>query len=100
MEFHQLTLKELQKGLCNKKFSSVELTNHFIHRVQSSELNAFISITDDLALAQAKKADSIIASGKIYDLTGIPYAHKDIFDYLSVCEDIKGLKKIISKIKI
>jgi len=28
------------------------------------------------------------------------YAHKDIFDYLSVCEDIKGLKKIISKIKI
>jgi hypothetical protein len=28
------------------------------------------------------------------------YAHEDIFDYLSVCEDIKGLSKIISKIKI
>jgi len=84
MEFHQLTLKELQKGLCNKKFSSVELTNHFINRVQSSELNAFISITDDLALAQAKKADSIIASGKMNDLTGIPYAHKDIFCTLGV----------------
>jgi len=84
MEFHQLTLKELQKGLSNKEFSSVELTNHFIKRVQNSELNAFISITDDLALEQAKKADSIIASGKMNDLTGIPYAHKDIFCTLGV----------------
>jgi len=84
MEFHQLTLKQLQKGLGNKEFSSVELTNHFIKRVQNSELNAFISITDDLALEQAKKADSIIASGKMNDLTGIPYAHKDIFCTLGV----------------
>jgi len=84
MEFHQLTLKQLQKGLSNKEFSSVELTSHFIKRVQNSELNAFISITDDLALEQAKKADSIIASGKMNDLTGIPYAHKDIFCTLGV----------------
>ena len=84
MEFHQLTLKQLQKGLGNKEFSSVELTSHFIKRVQNSELNAFISITDDLALEQAKKADSIIASGKMNDLTGIPYAHKDIFCTLGV----------------
>jgi uncharacterized protein (TIGR00730 family) len=28
------------------------------------------------------------------------YAHKDVFDYFSVCEDIKGLSKLISKIKI
>jgi len=84
MEFHQLSLKELQKGLSNKEFSSVELTSHFIKRIQNSELNAFISITDDLALVQAKKADSIIASGKMKDLTGIPYAHKDIFCTLGV----------------
>jgi len=84
MEFHQLTLKELQKGLSNKDFSSLELTSHFIKRVQNSELNAFITITDELALVQAKKADSIIASGKMNDLTGIPYAHKDIFCTLGV----------------
>jgi len=84
MELHQLTLKELQKGLSNKEFSSVDLTNHFIKRVQNSELNAFITITDDLALEQAKKADSIIASGKMSNLTGIPYAHKDIFCTLGV----------------
>jgi aspartyl-tRNA(Asn)/glutamyl-tRNA(Gln) amidotransferase subunit A len=79
MEFHQLSLKELQKGLSNKEFSSVELTSHFIKRIQNSKLNAFITITDDLALEQAQKADTIIASGKMNDLTGIPYAHKDIF---------------------
>jgi len=56
MEFHQLTLKELQKGLNNKEFSSVELTSHFIKRVQNSELNAFITVTDELALVQAKKS--------------------------------------------
>jgi aspartyl-tRNA(Asn)/glutamyl-tRNA(Gln) amidotransferase subunit A len=84
MEFHQLTLKELQKGLSNKDFSSVELTSHFIKRVQNSELNTFITVTDELALVQAKKADSIIASGKMNDLTGIPYAHKDIFCTLGV----------------
>jgi len=84
MEFHQLSLKELQKGLSNKEFSSVELTSHFIKRIQNSELNAFITITDDLALEQAQKADTIIASGKMNDLTGIPYAHKDIFCTLGV----------------
>jgi len=84
MEFHQLTLKELQMGLREKKFSSVELTNHFIKRVRNSDLNAFITITDDLAIEQAKKADSLIATGQLNDLTGIPYAHKDIFCTLGV----------------
>jgi len=84
MEFHQLTLKELQMGLREKKFSSFELTNHFIKRVRNSDLNAFITITDDLAIEQAKKADSLIATGQLNDLTGIPYAHKDIFCTLGV----------------
>jgi len=84
MEFHQLTLKELQMGLREKKFSSVELTNHFIKRARNSDLNAFITITDDLAIEQAKKADSLIATGQLNDLTGIPYAHKDIFCTLGV----------------
>jgi len=84
MEFHQFTLKELQMGLREKKFSSVELTNHFIKRARNSDLNAFITITDDLAIEQAKKADSLIAIGQLNDLTGIPYAHKDIFCTLGV----------------
>ena len=76
---HKLTVAELSKGLKNKEFSSVELTEHFLTRINQSDLNAFITVTDDLALDQAKAADAKIASGSAGILTGIPYAHKDIF---------------------
>jgi len=76
---HKLTVTELSKGLKNKEFSSVELTKHFLDRINQSDLNAFITVTDDLALNQAKAADTKIANGSAGILTGIPYAHKDIF---------------------
>ena len=76
---HKLTVTELSKGLKNKEFSSVELTKHFLDRINQSDLNAFITVTDDLALNQAKAADAKIANGSAGILTGIPYAHKDIF---------------------
>ena len=76
---HKLTVAELSKGLKNKEFSSVELTEHFLSRINQSDLNAFITVTDDLALDQARAADEKIANGSAGILTGIPYAHKDIF---------------------
>ena len=76
---HKLTVAELSKGLKNKEFSSVELTEHFLSRINQSDLNAFITVTDDLALDQARAADEKIANGNAGILTGIPYAHKDIF---------------------
>jgi len=76
---HKLTVAELSKGLKNKEFSSVELTEHFLNRIKASDLNAFITVTDDLALVQAQAADAKIANGNAGILTGIPYAHKDIF---------------------
>ena len=76
---HRLTIAELSKGLKNKEFSSAELTEHFLARINQSDLNAFITVTDDLALDQAKAADKKIANGSAGILTGIPYAHKDIF---------------------
>ena len=76
---HKLTVAELSKGLKNKEFSSVELTEHFLTRINQSDLNAFITVTDDLALDQARAADEKIANGSAGILTGIPYAHKDIF---------------------
>ena len=39
---HKLTVAELSKGLKNKEFSSVELTEHFLARINRSDLNAFI----------------------------------------------------------
>ena len=80
-ELHTQTLAELSAGLKAKQFSSVELTRHFLQRIEkfNGELNAFISVTPELALAQAAAADAQIAAGKAGALTGLPLAHKDIF---------------------
>ena len=76
---HKFSVSELSKGLKNRDFSSVELTQHYLNRIDHSDLNAFITVTEDLALSQAKEADTMLAKGKANNLTGIPYAHKDIF---------------------
>jgi len=76
---HTLSVAELSKSLKNKEFSSVELTQHYLDRINRSDLNAFITVTDDLALSQARAADTKLANGSGNVLTGIPFAHKDIF---------------------
>jgi aspartyl-tRNA(Asn)/glutamyl-tRNA(Gln) amidotransferase subunit A len=83
---HNLTLAQLAQGLHNKTFSSLELTQHFLKRIQefNPKLNAFITVCDEQALAQAKAADQARAQGKAGLLTGIPIAQKDIFCTLGV----------------
>ena len=81
---HKLSIAELSKGLKNKEFSSVELTQHYLDRIAGSSLNSYITVTDELALSQAKQADLKIAKGISNILTGIPYAHKDIFCTMGV----------------
>jgi aspartyl-tRNA(Asn)/glutamyl-tRNA(Gln) amidotransferase subunit A len=76
-----LSLKSLNQGLLEKKFSSVELTQFFLARVQkyNTDINAFITIDEEKSLAQAQHADTLIQSGQQSLLTGIPIAQKDIF---------------------
>lgn len=65
-----------------KKITSVELTRFFIDRIKQygDSLQCVISITEELALAQAQKADEEIASGNYRGLLhGIPYGLKDLF---------------------
>ena len=78
---HKKTIAELSHALQLKEFSSLELTEHFLKRIQehNEKLNAFITVTGELALAQAKAADVKLASGQTNALTGIPIAQKDIF---------------------
>ena len=78
---HTLTLAEISAGIQNRRFSSVEVTRHFLGRIErlNPALNAFITVTADQALAQAAAADQAIAAGKGGPLTGVPIAHKDIF---------------------
>ena len=79
MSVHTKTIAQLSQGLSSGEFSSVELTQHYLDRINASDLNAFITVTDELAMKQAQAADDKIAKGTGGILTGIPYAHKDIF---------------------
>lgn len=78
---HDLSLIELTTGLRAKSFSSVELTQHFLHRIKQLDptYNSFITVMEPQALEQAKAADTRLAKGDTSTLCGIPLAHKDIF---------------------
>ncbi|WP_410209319.1 Asp-tRNA(Asn)/Glu-tRNA(Gln) amidotransferase subunit GatA [Aquirhabdus sp.] len=80
-ELHRLDIRELAQGLASKQFSSLELTQHFLARIDrlDAQLNSFITVTHESALAHAKSADALRAQGNAGVLTGIPIAHKDIF---------------------
>ena len=81
MELHELTLKEQLEGLKNLTFSSVELTDHYLKRIKAidPDINSYITVTEELALSQAKEADTRYNNNNPLDLDGIPLAHKDIF---------------------
>lgn len=80
MDFAYKTLVELRKMLDHKEISSVELTRYFLARVKKSDLNAFLTVAEEEALAAAKDADDFISSpGENPFLCGIPYAAKDLF---------------------
>ncbi|MBU2863105.1 Asp-tRNA(Asn)/Glu-tRNA(Gln) amidotransferase subunit GatA [Reinekea forsetii] len=75
------TLKELSDDLHAGKYSSVELTQHYLDAIKAKdgELNAYVTVTDSEALAQAAQADEQFKAGTAGPLTGIPIAHKDLF---------------------
>ncbi len=75
------SLNELSAALHSGEVSSVELTQYFLDRIKryDGEINSFITVTEEQALASAAKADKSIAAGQAGKLTGIPMAHKDIF---------------------
>ena len=85
-EWYALSLSEQMQGLATGQFSSVELTQHYLDRIQQldSTVNSFITVTPEIALAQAAQADQQRKAGQATALTGIPLAHKDIFCTLGV----------------
>ena len=78
---HRDSVAQLSKRLRAKEISSVELTRHFLDRIERAnpKLNAFITVDPAKSLAQAAAADARIARGEAAPLTGIPIAHKDLF---------------------
>ncbi len=78
---HNKTIAELAAGLKAGEFSSQELTQHLIDRIEALDmkLNSFITVTPERALQDAKAADERIKAGNAGPLTGVPIAQKDIF---------------------
>jgi Asp-tRNA(Asn)/Glu-tRNA(Gln) amidotransferase A subunit family amidase len=76
-------LTQLSRWIETRKLSSQRLTNLYLDRLQQFDpkLRCVITLTRDLALAQAKKADAEIAVGKYRGpLHGIPWGSKDLLD--------------------
>src|SRR6202046_976618 len=78
---HTLSIGELGRSLDSGQISSVELTRHFLGRIErlNPALNALITLIAEQALAAAAAADARRAAGERGPLLGIPLIHKDIF---------------------
>src|SRR5690606_24449726 len=78
---HQLTLAEIARALAAKQFSAEELSRELLGRIRQldPQLNSFITVTEELALEQARAADARRAAGENGAPLGAPIAHKDLF---------------------
>jgi aspartyl-tRNA(Asn)/glutamyl-tRNA(Gln) amidotransferase subunit A len=81
VSLHLAPLAHLAAALRKKKLSSVELTRHFLGRIEQhdKQLNSFVTVCADSALKEAAAADARLARGEQGPLLGIPLAQKDIF---------------------
>lgn len=81
-----LTIAETQKGLLNGRFRCVDLVDSYLERINEfdKEINAFITVTDNVAYEEAKKGDQIIGQQKeeafkTYPLLGVVIGYKDLY---------------------
>ena len=79
-DLHDLTVAQLAAMLRERKVSAVETAQHFLGRARvHATLGAFLDISEEATLAQARAADAALAAGSPGALLGVPVAHKDIF---------------------
>lgn len=80
-----LTIKETQEGLVEKRFSASELVDEYYKKIEKNKkLNAFLTLSDDVAYSKAKEVDKLISLNsstilKDYPLLGVGIGHKDLF---------------------
>ncbi|HEY1091530.1 MAG TPA: Asp-tRNA(Asn)/Glu-tRNA(Gln) amidotransferase subunit GatA [Burkholderiaceae bacterium] len=77
---HEMGVAELGKALRAREFSSAELTQSLLARVnRNSDLGAFLHVDAEGALLGAKATDARLAANEAGALIGVPMAHKDIY---------------------
>lgn len=74
-----MALKKLREMLDSKEISAVELTEQYLDRIENldKEINSYITVCKENALADAKKAQEVIDSGNSGAFTGLPISVKD-----------------------
>jgi aspartyl-tRNA(Asn)/glutamyl-tRNA(Gln) amidotransferase subunit A len=80
MQLYTLSIHEAHDLLSKRQISSVELTTSVLDHINKvdSHIKAFVTVTGELALKQAHRADERLRSGEnVTPLTGIPFAVKD-----------------------
>ena len=79
MDLINFTIKEAHERLKKKEFSSKELASAYLKQIKKidKDINAYLSVAEESAMAQAEFADEKISSGNFSELTGIPCAIKD-----------------------
>jgi len=80
MNLTELTLTELRAALRQGEVSSVEATQAMLNRIveQDNDIKSYLTVTDEMALAQAAESDKRLANGEESPLLGVPIAVKDI----------------------
>jgi len=79
VNLHELTIHEAHDLLKKREISSVELTTAVLDRIGQidEKVDALVTVTDELAMVQAQKADELFKTGEVTPLTGIPAIIKD-----------------------
>jgi aspartyl-tRNA(Asn)/glutamyl-tRNA(Gln) amidotransferase subunit A len=79
-ELWRLTAHEAQEALRAREVTSLELTEAVLRRLEAVEprVHAFITLTAEIALQQARQADAMFAAGTATPVTGIPVGVKDL----------------------
>lgn len=86
-EPHELTALQQREALRRGELGALELTEHYLARIEelNPRLGAFVAVTAELALAQARVADDRQAHGRALPrLHGLPLAFKDLTDVAGV----------------
>ncbi len=79
-DLHHLTLEQASALLERKEISSVDLTRAMLERIGATDIgiHSFITVTGEVALAQAQAADERRARGESGPLLGVPVGIKDV----------------------
>ncbi|MBE2181922.1 MAG: Asp-tRNA(Asn)/Glu-tRNA(Gln) amidotransferase subunit GatA, partial [Anaerolineae bacterium] len=80
MNLTNLTLTSAREMLRNGEISAVDLTKAYLERIAAvdPQIQAFLAVTNERALADAERADEARANGDDRPLLGIPLAIKDV----------------------